>query len=273
MSAITVNGETIPESAIARETQYHSADNLDGARHKAATTLVLRRLMLQRAAILDIPGAQALAAGEAEPAEPEEGGAETLEEAVIRRLLEAEIATPEADEAACRRYYESNKDRLATPTRYRCAHILLAADPQDRAAREMARDKAAGLIADLRESPGRFAELARLHSHCPSREQDGELGTVSTRELVREFATFLEDMAPPQLCPEPVPSRYGFHVLRLDAVYPGRVPPFEEVAGKIREFLTVRSWETAVQQYMKQLVGAAEITGIELSGADSPLVQ
>ncbi len=53
----------------------------------------------------------------------------------------------------------------------------------------------------------------------------------------------------------------------------GKVAAFEDVAPVIAEYLQGTSWQTAVQQYIKILVGRAKIAGITLEGVDSPLVQ
>ncbi len=53
----------------------------------------------------------------------------------------------------------------------------------------------------------------------------------------------------------------------------GVLTPFEDVQSAIAEFLRGTSWQTAVQQYIKILVGQAKIIGLELEGADSMLVQ
>jgi hypothetical protein len=48
---------------------------------------------------------------------------------------------------------------------------------------------------------------------------------------------------------------------------------FEYVKTTIAAYLKEASWQTAVKQYLKVLVGKAHIAGIHLEGADSPLVQ
>jgi hypothetical protein len=48
---------------------------------------------------------------------------------------------------------------------------------------------------------------------------------------------------------------------------------FDEVKSVIAEYLHNTSWQTAVQQYIKILVGKAKIAGIEIEGVDNPLVQ
>ena len=87
------------------------------------------------------------------------------------------------------------------------------------------------------------------------------------------MAGFVAALEPGQLCPVPVPTRYGYHVLRLDSREAGRPLPFEAVRDQIARYLEDAAWRTAVRQYLQILVGRADIKGIALAGAASPLVQ
>ncbi len=53
----------------------------------------------------------------------------------------------------------------------------------------------------------------------------------------------------------------------------GAVAAYDDVRPAIAEYLQGTSWQTAVQQYVRILVGKAKIAGLQLEGADSPLVQ
>jgi peptidyl-prolyl cis-trans isomerase C len=68
-------------------------------------------------------------------------------------------------------------------------------------------------------------------------------------------------------------TRYGFHVVRLDRHAPGQMLPFELVRGRIADYLATSVQHRALAQYVAVLAGRAEITGITLAAAASPLVQ
>lgn len=53
----------------------------------------------------------------------------------------------------------------------------------------------------------------------------------------------------------------------------GNFVAFEFVKSTIAAFLKDVSWQTAVSQYLQILIGKADISGIDLIGADSPLVR
>jgi peptidyl-prolyl cis-trans isomerase C len=252
---VSVNGRVIEERDIARETQYHAARSLDEARRQAATALVVRELLVQRAQRLGV----------------EREGADA--EALVQALIDREVSVPKADEAACRRYYEVNAKRFRSADLVEARHILLPVPPQDEQALAAARAKAQGIIDVLKASPERFADLARELSACPSAKQGGKLGQLSRGSTVPEVETFLFQLEEGQLCPVPVRSRYGYHVLIVDRCISGRLLPFEAVHRKIADYLEDRVWRQAARQYVGLLIGAADIKGIELQGSDSPLVQ
>lgn len=260
----SVNGVAIAEAAIAAEMQNHPAASAAAARAEAERALAVRELLLQEARRLGL---------EAGPQRPGDGPRRTAEDALIDRLLEQQVAVPEADEAACRRYYENNPKRFRTPDLYEAAHILLAASPGDREAYDAACHEAEQLIAMLQRRPDEFDELARLRSACPSAASGGRLGQVGRGQTVPEFETFLFALEPGQLCPVPVKTRYGAHVLRLDRRIAGRQLPFEAVAGRIAEYLEEAVWRRASAQYLRILAGRAELCGVDLGGSDGPLVQ
>ena len=114
------------------------------------------------------------------------------------------METPEADETACRRYYENNRRRFRSPDLYEAQHILIAADPEDAEARQAALLKAETLLADIVREPSRFEALAREHSDCPSKEAGGHLGQVTRGSTVPEFETYLCSLDEGETCSAPV---------------------------------------------------------------------
>jgi peptidyl-prolyl cis-trans isomerase C len=263
---VFVNGVEISDHAINSELQYHPAGSVEEARAAAARALVVRELLLQMAADRGIE----------RPDPPEHGHAdhrETHDEALIRTLIAREVRTPEPDEATCRRFYERNLKRFRSPDLFEAAHILFAAKPDDAEATARAKEQATAALAAVRATPERFADLAREMSACPSAAHGGNLGQITRGQTVPEFETFLFNLEPGQICPVPVKTRFGYHVLRLDRRIEGRELPFEAVRDKIADYLREHVWRRAISQYLQLLVGRAEIRGIELDGASTPLVQ
>jgi peptidyl-prolyl cis-trans isomerase C len=59
----------------------------------------------------------------------------------------------------------------------------------------------------------------------------------------------------------------------VDQSIPGERLSFEAVRERISEQLKAGVEERALRQYVSILAGQAEIVGVELAGADTPLVQ
>jgi peptidyl-prolyl cis-trans isomerase C len=263
MQTVTVNDVLIPHATIAREVQNHEARSPAAAWKEATRALVIRELLLQRARALGLV---------AEP-RTQDGARETDEEALIRQLLEQEVTTPKADDAVCRRFYDGNESRFRAPDLFEPAHILFKARRDDAEAYGKAEAQALAVLAELQQHPERFESLARSLSDCPSAAEGGRLGQVTRGDTTAEFETFLVTMEAGRICPVPVRTRYGVHLLRLDRRVDGQTLPFEAVRERIAAYLEERTWRRAVAQYIALIAGQAEIVGFDLPAATSPLVQ
>jgi len=261
--AVTVNGVVISRKAIAAEVQNFPGPDPRESWEAAARALVVRELLLQEARRLEIP---------VEPRRDEAGRLETEEDAVVRALIEREIRTPEPDDQALRRVYEAHRKRFTSPTLYEAEHILVSARHDDALGIAAARGKAAALTAILAAAPQRFTALARENSDCPSAALGGSLGQIGPGETTPPFEEALARLEPGEIS-DPVETRYGIHLIRLNRRIDGRPLPFESVRDGIEAYLTERVRRQAQAQYVALLVGRADIRGIRLDGAASPLVQ
>jgi peptidyl-prolyl cis-trans isomerase C len=255
---INVNGTTISDAEVLAEMQYHPAPSRDQALAEAAEALVVRALLLQRAQALAIP----FSAGDAES-----------EEDAISTLLEHEIKVPQADAQTCRRWYDNNREDFRAQPLFEASHILYLAPREDSDARTTAKVCAVATLSALKTDPARFAEIARAESKCSSAGEGGRLGQVSLGETAPEIETFLLALEDGQICPVPVETDYGFHVIQLHHRIEGRDMPFEEAAPVIARELHTNAWRRAVSQYISLLAGAAEVQGIDIKRATSPLIQ
>jgi len=257
---VSVNGITIARDAIVREMQHHRANKPIEAWQHAARALVVRELLLQRARALDIAP---------EPESDEAGRRETDDEAIMRAVVEREVALPEPDDESCRRYYKNNIARFRSDDIYEVSHILFAAAASDKAAYAQARADAAAVLGALQERPETFADLVRAYSRCPSAAQGGNLGQVTPGQTTPEFEAAMIALAPGEIAAAPVETRYGFHIIRLEQKHDGRILPYELVADRIADYLTESVRRRAHAQYIARLASAATIEGIALGDAEA----
>ncbi len=252
---VVADGVQIPESLIAQEAQNHPGASPAEARAAAAHALAVRALLLERAAELGLT---------AEPECDERGREETPEEALVRAVLAEEVDPETPTEAECRRVYDAQPHRFRTPVLYEASHILFAIDGEGESAVEAARLSACTVADMLHEVPARFADLAQVHSACPSGAVGGSLGQLGPGDLAPEVERAFAALTPGAISPAPVRSRFGWHVLRLDRRIEGRQLPFEQAAGRIRMHLESRAWVAAAVQYVADLADRARSRGVGL---------
>lgn len=186
------------------------------------------------------------------------------------------LGTPSEDE--CRRYYEANKARFMEGRQVHLRHILFAVtDGLDVHALAVRAERAL-LELTRRDAPaGRFAELARELSNCPSGAGGGDLGWIGPEDCAEELANELFFQKSPLhgmgVHPRLVHSRYGLHIVEVLGRKQGRTLPYEQVRERIAMELAQRSRATALHQYIRLLAGQALVEGLDLEGATSPLVQ
>jgi peptidyl-prolyl cis-trans isomerase C len=236
----------ITEARIAEELQHHPAATREEAWQKAESALRIRMALLAEARRLG------LAASE----DGSHDGAlrETEEESLIRQILDCNLRVPDISDEACRTEYDRQPGRFRSPALFEAAHILIAADMASPEARSLARHQAEELAALVVRQPAQFPHLAREHSACPSGSDGGGLGQITPRDVTPEIATMLLVMEPGTICPIPVPTRHGYHILRLDRREIGRELPFEAVRDQIRDHLRRRSWLAAARRYAVTLI-------------------
>ncbi|MEQ1812392.1 MAG: peptidylprolyl isomerase [Terricaulis sp.] len=252
---VFVNGIAIPETAIAQEAQNHDAASGPEARAAAARALVIRELLLIRARALALEPA---------PARDAHGREETDEEALVRQVLDLEVTSVEPSEAECRRVYESTASQFTAPELYEASHILFAPKHEGEAAWVAAYERAAAAIKAIgAEEP--FAEWARACSACPTAEQGGALGQLQRGDLADDLERALMTLEPGQLGANPVRTRHGWHVIRLDQHSAAKELPFEVVEAFIKASLRTRAWATSSARYVAALAASTQIEGLSLS--------
>jgi peptidyl-prolyl cis-trans isomerase C len=253
--AVRVNGVEIEAESVAQEIQHHPAPDGEAAWIAAARALVVRELLLQEARRLDL---------EASPEPDEAGRIDAEEDALIRELLDRQVQTTPPSEEECCRYYESQVGRFRTADLFEAAHILIEPESRDEAGWADAEARARAIAQQVGDDATAFAAAAREMSGCTSAPLGGSLGQVRRGELVQEIQSVLEALSDRTTSREPVRSRFGWHVVRLQHRSEGRVVPFEAVRDKIVDTLEARCWAIAAGRYVAALAARAQIEGVTL---------
>jgi parvulin-like peptidyl-prolyl isomerase len=145
-------------------------------------------------------------------------------------LAEDVAAAREPTSAQLRAWYEKNGASFAQPSRVSFRHLYFS--PDRRGAR--AREDAAQALAKLAGQPedakiaASLADPFMFQDHYRDRAPEF-LGKEFGPQFARAVATL-----PPASWQGPVESGFGWHLVFVDTVIPGRVPAFEEIESDVR---------------------------------------
>lgn len=202
----------------------------------------------------------------------------------IDRTLYAEYikhitADAEVGEEQALSYYTTHPEEFTTPERVHARHILLRTEEE---ARQVKTDLAAGAAWD---------DLARERSIDRSNSaRGGDLGVFARGRMVPEFDELAFSLPAGQVG-EPVETRFGWHVIRVDERKPPEQQSFEEVKGRVttklvndirksrmdeaREALTAKHGAEVYVDTLTQIKVAAPASPAVMppGRADSPPVQ
>jgi peptidyl-prolyl cis-trans isomerase D len=127
-------------------------------------------------------------------------------------------------------YYDKHKDRYVEPERRQARHILIAvnASRNDAAALKRAQE-----VLAKAKAGADFASLAKQYSDdSGSAAQGGELGWSERGSFVAPFAAALFAMKPNDIA-GPVKTQFGYHVIQLEGIQPGRTKTFDQARAEI----------------------------------------
>lgn len=157
-----------------------------------------------------------------------------LARAETDRLAKQAAAAFEANkaihEARAKELYAVDPARYTVPERVRAAHILVKIVDGDREAayRTVEKIRARAIAGED------FAKLAKEYSADKvTADKGGELGFFTASVMDPAFAKAAFALAKPGDISEPVLTRFGYHLIRLEARTPAQLRPFEEVEPEI----------------------------------------
>lgn len=153
------------------------------------------------------------------------------QQAWIEEKIRADCAVSEADAQA---WFARNGSRLHIPEQVRARHLFLSAVFGDVAAKERLVPE---LARQLREGRATFAELCALHSDDErTKNAGGDLGYFGRARLSPDFAGPVFAQEPGQIG-EPIRTKLGWHIVRVEEKVPARSPSWEELRADLAVYL------------------------------------
>jgi len=155
----------------------------------------------------------------------------------LKKLLEPKITITEAD---MRTYFDQNKETFSVEEQVKASHILVDSEA-----------KAKEVKAKL-DAGGDFAALAKEYSiDTGSAPNGGELGLFPRNTMVKEFEDTAFSLAPGTIS-EPVKTKYGYHIIKVEEKIAAKPAVYEENAQKIKETLFEEKLPEAYNTWMEE---------------------
>src|SRR5256885_1578553 len=173
--------------------------------------------------------------------------------------LEALAAQQSVSDADLHAAYEKSRSRLEVPEKRHARHILITG-----------KDDAAALAQQVlaQAKAGKdFGDLAKQYSQDPgSAKNGGDLGWAERSSFVAPFADALFGMHVGEI-KGPVKTQFGYHIIRLDEIQPGKSKSFEEARADLeaqlrRDRATDRFGEVQEQLQAKMAEPGADLASL-----------
>ncbi|MEO7773133.1 MAG: peptidylprolyl isomerase [Steroidobacteraceae bacterium] len=229
----TVNGK-----AISRNTFEFYAK---GAAGKPSSELTQE----QRAGLLDtlIRGELVAQAYEQDTAKDQEAAAiqdlarlNAMQQISMQRYLKDRKTT----EAELRTEYETQIGAISKQE-YRARHIVVATE-------EFARK----LVEQLNKG-AKFEDLAKKESMDPSKDNGGDLGWFTPERMDKSFADAVAALKKGQVTQNPVQTRFGWHVIKLEDTRDTTPPTFDtpQVKQQLQNIVEAKKFKTYTDGLVK----------------------
>ena len=129
--------------------------------------------------------------------------------------------------------YDKLKAKLGSKE-YNARHILVESE-----------EDAKAIITQLGKK-AKFEKLAEKSKDTGSASQGGSLGWNIPGNFVPEFANVMINLKKGEYTKEPVKSKFGWHVIKLDDVRDMKVPSFEEIKPQLQQRFQQQSIQKAI---------------------------
>jgi hypothetical protein len=165
----------------------------------------------------------------------------------VQFLAEDVAAAHEPSTAELKAWFEKNTDKFALPSRYSFRHIYFSPDKRHTNAHNDAAEALRKIAGQPEDSPlipsvaDRFMFQDYYGDRTPS---------AIAKEFGPQFAVALEKLKPGSW-QGPIESGFGWHLVFVDTVIPGRIPAFEEVESEVKTAWLgeqkAQAWQKAYQ--------------------------
>ncbi|MGZ7042093.1 MAG: peptidylprolyl isomerase, partial [Thermoanaerobaculia bacterium] len=146
--------------------------------------------------------------------------------------------------------YDREKEHYRLPERARLREIVVPR-PENAAAAEQMEKRVQQIAADARIAPD-FAKYAAAVPESVTKEKGGDMGEVARGELLPDLDKAVFNAAAGAII-GPIPTKSGWHILKLETRLPSEVPAFESVKDKLRKDVSDETFQRDYKAYIERL--------------------
>ena len=171
------------------------------------------------------------------------------------------------------KYYKENQKEFWQEGKVKARHILFIAErgSSEKIRREKLQ-QAKKILLKLRKGND-FAKLAMKYSEDISASNGGDVGFVGRGKMVPEFEEAVFNLKP-GLVSDIVMTEYGYHIIKVEEVLPGKTLTLKDVKSRIHQILTMQMQKQVYDVWMNELKNSAfiEVTLFEDAAKNTSLV-
>ena len=171
------------------------------------------------------------------------------------------------------KYYKENQKEFWQEGKVKARHILFIAErgSSEKIRREKLQ-QAKKILLKLRKCND-FAKLAMKYSEDISASNGGDVGFVGRGKMVPEFEEAVFNLKPGQVS-DIVKTEYGYHIIKVEEVLPGKTLTLKDVKNRIHQILTMQMQKQVYDVWMNELKNSAfiEVTLFEDAAKNTSLV-
>jgi parvulin-like peptidyl-prolyl isomerase len=155
-------------------------------------------------------------------------------------------------------YYKEHQKEFWTDGKVRARHILFIAERGSSETNRTAKLAQAKKVLNLLQKGGDFGKLAMEYSEDVSAGDGGDVGYVVRGKMVREFEDAVFSLKPGQTS-DVVETEYGYHIIKVEEVLPGKTLALKDAKDRISEILSIEKQKQGYDDWMKELKKSAFI--------------
>jgi len=238
-----VNGATITDTDFYKEQEslppyLKPMTETPEGKKEMLDTMVVRELILQQAKKDGIDKSEAVAA------KLEDLKKRVIVEAFLKKKVEesANIGDAELQE-----FYQKNQDKFTTGEQIRASHILVKTEAE---AKEIQKQLQGG---------AKFDELAKKHSIDGAAPKGGDLGWFGKGSMLPEFEKVAFGLKEGETSGI-VPTKFGYHIIKMTGRRPAGPRSFEEVKDQIKEAMVPEKQQETFKKLKEELKKDAKLS-------------